>query len=100
MVSNSGPAWLGITVRPFYDAKFQPAGAGVVSATPGGPAAEGGIRPGDIIVSVSTTRITTVGSLTAALASLLPGEQVEVGLVRNDADIAVELTLGEEDQAS
>ncbi|WP_033822030.1 S1C family serine protease, partial [Kitasatospora sp. MBT63] len=82
-VTNSGRAALGITARTFFDSNFQPAGAAVVTVVSGGAAGTAGIQPGDVITQLGDTKITTIGSLTTALASLQPGAKVTVTYQRD-----------------
>jgi S1-C subfamily serine protease len=72
-VVNSHRAFLGIRVG-------EAAGNGVVvvSITPGGAAANAGMRAGDVIVSVDGTPTPTVGALSAVLAELKPGQRARV----------------------
>ncbi|WP_199528180.1 trypsin-like peptidase domain-containing protein [Kitasatospora sp. SolWspMP-SS2h] len=93
-VSNSGRAALGVTVRPYFDANFQPAGAAVVSVVDGGPAASAGLQAGDVITKVGDTAITSPSALTTALASQSPGAKVTVGYQRDGQDKTAEVTLG------
>ncbi len=93
-VSNSGRAALGVTVRPYFDANFQPAGAAVVSVTGGGPAASAGLQAGDVITKVNDTAISGPSALTTALASLSPGDKVTVGYQRDGQGKTAEVTLG------
>ncbi|MFJ1753119.1 S1C family serine protease [Kitasatospora sp. NPDC088134] len=93
-VSNSGRAALGVTVRPYFDANFQPAGAAVVSVAAGGPAASAGLQAGDVITKVNDTAITSPAALTTALASLAPGDKATVGYQREGKDQSAQVTLG------
>ncbi|MGW4380676.1 S1C family serine protease [Kitasatospora sp. NPDC004531] len=93
-VSNSGRAALGVTVRPFFDSNFQPAGAAVVSVASGGPAASAGLQAGDVITRINDTTITSPSALTTALASFSPGDKVTVGYQRDGKDQSADVTLG------
>ncbi len=93
-VTNSGRAGLGVTVRPFFDANFQPAGAAIVSVTSGGPAASAGLQAGDVITKVNDTTITSPSVLTSALASFSPGDKVTVGYQRDGKNQTADVTLG------
>ncbi|GLW52933.1 protease [Kitasatospora phosalacinea] len=93
-VTNSGRAGLGVTVRPYFDANFQPAGAAVVSVVDGGPAAAAGLQAGDVITKVNDTAITSPAALTTALAALSPGDKVTVGYQRDGQGKSAEVTLG------
>ncbi|GLW71216.1 protease [Kitasatospora phosalacinea] len=93
-VTNSGRAGLGVTVRPYFDSNFQPAGAAVVSVVEGGPAASAGLQAGDVITKVNDTAITSPSALTTALAALSPGDKVTVGYQRDGQGKTAEVTLG------
>lgn len=68
-------------------------GAAVASVTPGGPAAEAGIRPGDVIVQLGDTVIDQETPLFNALLEHEVGETVRVVLNRNARIIDVEVRL-------
>lgn len=95
-VTDSGRAALGITGRTVVDEAYAPAGVAVVEVKPGGAADKAGIRPGDIIVRVGTTDITTITSLAEALAADKPGQRTRVTFVRGGAEKTVDVTLGEQ----
>ncbi|WP_405015482.1 S1C family serine protease [Kitasatospora sp. NBC_01539] len=92
-VTDSGRAALDITGRTYFDANFQPAGVAVVSVLPGGSAATAGIQAGDVITRLGDTPVTTIASLTTALAQLTPGEQVTVTYTRDGTTRTAQATL-------
>ncbi|WP_407913455.1 S1C family serine protease [Kitasatospora sp. NE20-6] len=92
-VTDSGRAALDITGRTYFDANFQPAGVAVVSVLPGGSAATAGIQAGDVITALGDTPVTTIASLTTALAQLTPGEQVTVTYTRDGTTRTAQATL-------
>jgi S1-C subfamily serine protease len=94
-VSNGQRAALDVTVRGVLDQNLQPAGVAVVSARPGGAAADAGIRPGSVITAVNSAPTPTVSALNQALAALRPGQRVPVQLVAPDGSThTVQVTLG------
>jgi len=93
-VTNSGRAALGVSVRPYFNSSYESAGVVIVSTTAGGPAASAGLQAGDVITKLGDTPITTVGSLTTALASLTPGSKVTVTYQRDGQTKTTEVTLG------
>ncbi|WP_369880219.1 S1C family serine protease [Kitasatospora sp. CB02891] len=93
-VTNSGRAALGVTVRPYFDANFQPAGAAVVSVSSGGPAASAGLQAGDVITKINDTAITSPSALTTVLAGFSPGDKVTVGYQRDGKNQSADVTLG------
>ena len=74
-VSNSRRAWLGVDLR-----SVPQGGAMVAAVVHGGPAADAGIRPGDVIARVAGKPVPTVDDLAVALAELEPGNRVPVEL--------------------
>ncbi|MFJ8438102.1 S1C family serine protease [Kitasatospora griseola] len=93
-VTNSGRAALGVTVRPYFDTNFQPAGAAIVSVASGGPAASAGLQAGDVITKINDTAIASPSALTTALAAFSPGDKVTVGYQRNGQNQSADVTLG------
>ena len=89
-VGNSHRAFLGIRVG-----ETNGNGVIVASVTPGGAAARGGMRVGDVIVSVDGMQTSTVGALSAALAELKPGQKVRVVVDhQNGAKTTLHVKLG------
>ncbi|MFJ8750660.1 S1C family serine protease [Streptomyces sp. NPDC102441] len=94
-VTDSGRAALDITGRTVVDDEYQPAGVAIVSAEKGGAAEKAGLRTGDVITRIGDTRVTTITSLTEALAGDRPGQKVTVTYTRGDSKKTAEVTLGE-----
>jgi serine protease DegQ len=59
-----------------------------------GPAAQAGIRPGDVIVEVAGKQIATVSELLTSVAGLKPGEATKFRLQRRDDGVDVNVTPG------
>ncbi|XUL87614.1 S1C family serine protease [Streptomyces galilaeus] len=95
-VTDSGRAALGITGRTVVDDNYQAAGVAVVEVKSGGAADKAGIRAGDIITKLGDTDISTITSLSEALASDKPGQKTTVTYTRNGASKKVDVTLGEQ----
>lgn len=95
-VTDSGRAALGITGRTVVDAGYQAAGVAVVDVKSGGAADKAGIRAGDIITKLGDTAISTITSLSEALASEQPGQRTTVTYTRSGASKKVDVTLGEQ----
>jgi serine protease Do len=66
----------------------------VVAAKPGGPAAQAGIRAGDIILAVEGKTTDSATALQSVLAALKPAGQVRVRLSRDGTHSTVTATLG------
>ncbi|KOX37433.1 MULTISPECIES: trypsin-like peptidase domain-containing protein [unclassified Streptomyces] len=94
-VTDSGRAALNITGRTVLDDDYEPAGVAVVEAPANGAAGRAGLKPGDVITRLGDTGITTITSLSEALASRKPGEKVQVTYVRGTETEKTEVTLGE-----
>ncbi|MEV0524792.1 trypsin-like peptidase domain-containing protein [Streptomyces sp. NPDC050439] len=94
-VTDSGRAALGITGRTVLGDDYKPAGVAVVEAQKDGGAAKAGLRDGDIITKLGSSEITTITSLSEALAGEKPGEKAQVTYVRDGSEKTADVTLGE-----
>ncbi|MFE9805704.1 S1C family serine protease [Streptomyces sp. NPDC005227] len=94
-VTDSGRAALGITGRTVVDSASQPAGVAVAQVKSGGAADKAGIEPGDVIVGLDDTAVTSITSLSEALAADKPGDKAKVTYTRDGNRRTVEVTLGE-----
>ena len=70
-------------------------GAIAAQVTPGSPAANGGLKNGDVIVSLNGHTIANGGTLQLDVAQLTPGTRVALGVLRNGAPQTLNITLGE-----
>ena len=64
--------------------------------TRGGAADKAGIEAGDVITRLGETDITTITSLSEALAAEKPGARTSVTFTRNGTEKKVDVTLGEQ----
>ena len=72
------------------------AGALVVQGSPGTPAAQAGLRQGDVIVGIGGVAVRDQGDLQEALTNRFkPGDQVGLQINRDGAEQTVTVTLGE-----
>ncbi|HEU5230336.1 MAG TPA: trypsin-like peptidase domain-containing protein [Ktedonobacteraceae bacterium] len=100
-VTHTGRAALGVqvtSVDPVIAAQNNlpvDHGALITNVTPGGPAAQAGLRAGDIIVQIDGKPVANVSSLSSALVSKNPGDKVAVGIYRGNQQETVNVTLGE-----
>jgi putative serine protease PepD len=69
-------------------------GALVVEAVPGAPAAEAGLRDGDVILSVGRRRVRDPDDVVAAIEDERPGRRVEIEYRRGSITRSVEVELG------
>ncbi len=59
-----------------------------------GPAAQAGIRPGDVIVKVGEQNVTSVAELLNRVAALKPGEPARFSLLRRGSEMTLDVTPG------
>jgi serine protease DegQ len=94
-------AYLGVTPAPVTDELSDAfelgaaEGALIQDVRRGSPAAEAGLRPGDVIVQFEGEPIRTVEDLFAAIREHDPGESVELTLVREGERTTADVTLAE-----
>ena len=69
-------------------------GAQVQNVVSGGPAAQAGIKEGDVIVQVGERRVRNAAELTVAVREHDIGQSVPVRVVRDGRQLTVEVTLG------
>jgi serine protease Do len=69
-------------------------GAEVVGVQPGSPAAEAGLRPGDVVIGIGTDSVGTVSDLQAALAAIEPKSETRLEVLRYGDRLTVPVTLG------
>jgi len=69
-------------------------GAMVDEAQPGTPAAEAGLKSGDVITKLNGQEIKDAADLTRHVGALKPGEKVELTFMRDGAEKSASVTLG------
>jgi len=69
-------------------------GAVVDSVVPNGPAARGGLRPGDKITDIDGKKISSSEDVSAAVTARKPGEQAKVTVVRGSDRRTLTIDLG------
>ena len=57
-----------------------------------GPAAQGGIRPGDVIMAVDGHAVRNVSQLLTAVAALKPGTPAPLKVLRGDGPVDISVT--------
>ncbi len=87
-LSSQAEAWLGVdlTAAPVR-------GAVVAAVVPGSPAAQAGIRPGDVITQLDTEPIQTPAIFVSAISGMQPGERVDIQLQRGGSQYTVHAEL-------
>jgi serine protease Do len=70
-------------------------GALVAEARPGGPAANAGIAPGDVIVAVDNNPIMKGADLATRIGSMLPGTSATISVVRDGSERTITVRLGQ-----
>ncbi|MFE5817910.1 S1C family serine protease [Streptomyces sp. NPDC056479] len=95
-VTDSGRAALGITGRTVVNDDLRAAGVAVVEVQSGGAADKAGLESGDIITRLGDTDITTITSLSEALAADKPGDRTTVTYTRDGSEKKADVTLGEQ----
>src|SRR6185437_12982735 len=84
---------LGLAVRPLTAQEKQEVGhGGLVVENANGPAALAGIQPGDVIVSVGSTRVTTIEGLRQQVDKA--GKNIALLIERNGQKIFVPVRVG------
>ncbi|SAK45420.1 protease Do [Caballeronia fortuita] len=71
-----------------------PQGALVSSVEPGGPAAKGGLQPGDVITALNGVPVTDSTSLPSQVAGLSPGTAAKVTVWRDKGSKDLSVTIG------
>jgi serine protease Do len=93
--------WLGITFQPLDDSlavavKAPDAkGALVANVTPGAPADEAGMKPGDVIVAVGGKPLGDSRRLPTLVAGLEPGKTVPIAVLRGGTKRTLRVKVGE-----
>ncbi len=77
------------------DASRQEAGVGVLSVAADSPAAQAGLREGDVLVKLGETEVRTLEDLNRALRQHKPGDSVTLGVQRGAEQLSVTAVLGE-----
>ena len=68
-------------------------GALVGTVQPDGPAADAGLREGDVVVAVDGAAVTGAGGLTSVVAEHEPGDSLRLTVERNGSTLELEVKL-------
>jgi S1-C subfamily serine protease len=95
-------AWMGVFLDDLDPQKAAEVGVSIregvliTELLRGGPAWDGGIRAGDVIVSMAGRKVSTVRDLIRLLRlDVHPGNQVEVMIFREKKELTLKVTMGE-----
>ncbi|MBL4645406.1 MAG: DegQ family serine endoprotease [Rhizobiales bacterium] len=92
--------WLGVRIQQVTDdiaeslAMDDATGALVAGVTAGGPAEDGGIKPGDIILTFDGKEVETMRELPRIVADTTVGKKVAVIVLRDGEEVEVTVVLG------
>jgi S1-C subfamily serine protease len=89
VVSRARRAWLGVFAHALDE------GVIIAGLVPGGPADKGGLREGDVIVSLNAQEIATRRDLYMSLWRHEPGEQLTFEVMRDNAVRRLDVTGGD-----
>jgi hypothetical protein len=83
-------AWLGTVPD------FTPVERGVLlgGVTPGSPGDQAGLRKGDTLVRIGSHDVADLEGMTAALQAYAPGDEVDIVVLRDGAEVRVRAVLG------
>ena len=97
--------WIGVEPRdltPEIAATFNlPVKEGVLitGVLQNGPASEGGLRPGDVVLKVADTSVTNTSQLLNAVASLKPQAPATISVQRGDKALELKVTVAQRPKA-
>jgi S1-C subfamily serine protease len=97
--------WIGVEPQDLTPELAESFGVGVRSGViitgvlQNGPAAQAGIRPGDVITKVKGREVRDVPQLLSAVAALPPGEKAELDVLRREESLKVQVTPGKRNLA-
>jgi putative serine protease PepD len=91
-------AYFGVSALPIPPAAAAaagvPGGLLVKAVVPGGPAAQAGLRPDDVITTINGEPATTTTQLQELTLTKKPGDTVQLGYYRNGTQATATVTLG------
>ncbi|MEW6506305.1 MAG: M28 family peptidase [Bacteroidota bacterium] len=73
---------------------FNGNGYKVSGVTEGGPAAKGGMKPGDIIIKFGSKTVNNIYDFMYAMGEFAPGDKVDVVVLRDSKEVTLNLELG------
>ena len=103
IIKNGGVTrgWVGVEVQDLspelsdsLNLKQQQEGALIAGVLKGGPADLGGIRPGDVLLSVNAHPVKDSSTLLNLIAALKPDESVQITVARKDQTLPLKIRVG------
>ncbi|MDI9526634.1 MAG: DegQ family serine endoprotease [Pseudomonadota bacterium] len=97
--------WLGVTVQEITPEIAEamelktPRGVLIADVIKGSPAAEAGIRQGDVVVSINGKEVNDPSALQFLVSEIAPGTKVPVTVIRNGSRKSVTVTIGDLSEA-
>ncbi|MSQ71888.1 MAG: DegQ family serine endoprotease [Betaproteobacteria bacterium] len=73
----------------------KPMGALVSAVEPGGPAARGGVKAGDVIIGFAGKEIDSSSDLPQVVANIKPGQAADLRVWRDGGETSLKVTVGE-----
>ncbi|MEC3861709.1 trypsin-like peptidase domain-containing protein [Mesobacterium sp. TK19101] len=98
--------WLGVQIQPVSDevaaalGMDAPSGVMIAGVQPDTPAEKVGLKKGDIVLSVDTTKVGNPRDLTRAIAGDAPGTTVTLTFLRGGKEMTQAVTLGSREAPS
>ncbi|MDR9439405.1 MAG: DegQ family serine endoprotease [Halomonas sp.] len=92
--------WLGVSIQPVSKdlaesfGMAQAEGALIAELEPGGPAAEGGLQAGDVILEVNGQEVDRSSTLPRLVGETSPGEEVKLAVLRDGQQETITLEVG------
>jgi putative serine protease PepD len=88
-------AFLGVSTRDAVvtDGSAKRAGAQVVSVSSGTPAANAGLKNGDVVIAVDGQRVDSATALVAQIREMTAGDKTKLTIIRGGSRQDVEVTL-------
>ncbi len=97
--------WLGVQISDIDQDKKEALGLktrkGVLinDVFAGQPADKGGIKPGDVVISIDGKRTESANELMFAVAGIEPGKKVPAKIIRNGKEMTVQVILAKRDES-
>jgi hypothetical protein len=93
--SASGGIRVTLGVVPDYAPEEDVKGLRISGTTPGSPAANAGLKEGDVLVQINDDKVGSIYDLTDILARGKPGQKVKIAVIRDGKRVETQTTLAE-----